>query len=256
MLLFSGWAGRIALATLSAHLILAAWTLIDASEIRFLWNASWGGRGAMIVTFAATLALPLQYSVFIGVALSLLMYVFQSSHIHISQLEPVGPFQFREVPFSTTLPDRALVILSVQGHLFFAAMRDLERRLPNPNHARQSVVILRLRGDDLLAGTGTSTLINYADRLRERGGKLILCGVEASVFRTLRRTGALHKLGPENVFVARDVLLMSLQEAVEHAQQWLAEQPILPPDETPVGKAASKGWGRLPIKYRPQPPPT
>jgi sulfate permease, SulP family len=256
IILFSGWVERIALAALAGQLILAATSLIDVAEIRFLWNASWGGRGAMTVTFASTLVLPLEYSVYVGVALSLLMYIFQSSRIHISQLEPVGPYQFREVPFSATLPDRTPVILSVQGHLFFAAMRDLERRLPNPNHARQPVLILRLRGDDLLAGTGTSTLITYADRLRERGGQLILCGVEEPVFKTLRRTGALHKLGAENVFVARDVLLMSLQEAVEHAQQWLAAQPVLPPDETPVVRAGSRGWIRLPARKRPQKPPT
>ncbi len=233
MLLFSDLAGRIALASLSAHLILAAWTLVDPGEIRFLWMASWTGRWAMVATFVATLLLPLQYSVFVGVTLSLLLYVFQSSHLHITQLEPVGPYQFREIPFSPTLPDRTLVILAVQGNLFFAAMRDLEQRLPVPNHARQPVLILRLRGDEMLAGTGTWTLVNYAERLRARGGKLILCGVEEKMLKTLQRTGALEKIGPENVFVARDVLLMSLQEAVEYAQQWLAAQPPLPPEKTP-----------------------
>ncbi|MBP8974346.1 MAG: SulP family inorganic anion transporter [Anaerolineae bacterium] len=233
MLLFSDLAGRIALASLSAHLILAAWTLIDPGEIRFLWMASWTGRWAMMATFVATLLLPLQYSVFVGVTLSLLLYVFQSSHLHITQLEPVGPYQFREIPFSPALPDRTLVILAVQGNLFFAAMRDLEQRLPVPNHARQPVLILRLRGDEMLAGTGTWTLVNYAERLRARGGKLILCGVEEKVLKTLQRTGALEKIGPENVFVARDMLLMSLQEAVEYAQQWLDAQPPLPPEKTP-----------------------
>ncbi len=233
MLLFSDLAGRIALASLSAHLILAAWTLVDPVEIRFLWKASWTGRWAMVATFVATLFLPLQYSVFVGVALSLLLYVFQSSRLHIAQLEPVGPYQFREIPFSPALPDRSLVILSVHGPLFFAAMRDLEQRLPVPRHARQPVLILRLRGDEMLAGTGTWTLVNYAERLRARGGKLILCGVEETVLKTLERTGALDKIGAENVFVARDVLLMSLQEAVEYAQEWLAAQPPRPPGEPP-----------------------
>ncbi|MCZ7541287.1 MAG: SulP family inorganic anion transporter [Anaerolineae bacterium] len=233
MLLFSDLAGHIALASLSAHLILAAWSLVDPAEISFLWKASWTGRWAMAATFVATLLLPLQYSVFVGVALSLLLYIRQSSHLHITQLEPVGPYQFREIPFSPALPDRTLVILSVQGNLFFAAMRDLEQRLPVPSQTRQPVLILRLRGDDMLAGTGTWTLVNYAERLRARGGKLILCGVEDKVLKTLQRTGALDKIGPQNVFAARDVLLMSLQEAVEYAQKWLAAQPSLPPEEAP-----------------------
>jgi len=233
MLLLGGLAERIALAALAGHLVVAASTLISPARISFIWRASWTGRWAMVATFVSTLVLPLQYSVFVGVTLSLLLYVFQSSHLHITQLEPVGPYQFREIPFSPTLPDRTLVILAVQGNLFFAAMRDLEQRLPVPNHARQPVLILRLRGDEMLAGTGTWTLVNYAERLRARGGKLILCGVEEKMLKTLQRTGALEKIGPENVFVARDVLLMSLQEAVEYAQQWLAAQPPLPPEKTP-----------------------
>lgn len=252
MLLFSDLAGRIALTSLSAHLILAAWTLVDPAEIRFLWKASWTGRWAMVTTFVATLLLPLQYSVFVGVALSLLLYIMQSSHLHITQLEPVGPYQFREIPFSPTLPDRALVILSVHGPLFFAAMRDLEQRLPIPNHARQPMLILRLRGDEMLAGTGTWTLVNYAERLRARGGKLILCGVEKNVLKTLQRTGALDRIGAENVFKARDVLLMSLQEAVEYAQQWLAAQPPLPPEDTPDSRPPRKAR-RAGRKARPAP---
>jgi SulP family sulfate permease len=179
----------------------------------------------MTATFASTLILPLQYSVYVGVFLSLSLYVHQSSRVMIVQLEPVGDNQFREVPLLQTLPDGQPVILSIHGNLFFAAMRDLEQRLPSPSGTRCPVVILRLRGDTLLAGTGASMLAAYAERLRAQGGKLILCGVEKPVLETLKRTGTLDKIGGENVFPANELLLASVQAALEYAQTWLADQP-------------------------------
>jgi len=162
--------------------------------------------------------------VYVGVALSLAIYVQQSSHMMITQLEPGGPHMFREKPFAGGLRDGEPVILSVHGNLYFAAMRDLADRLPDPNGARCPVVILRLRGDTLLAGTGTTVLVTYAERLRARGGLLVLCGVEKPVLETLRRTGALNRIGRENVFLADEFLLASTQAALEYARAWLAEK--------------------------------
>lgn len=224
MLLFGGLAERIPLAALAGHLVVAATTLISLPRISFIWRASWTGRWAMAATFVSTLALPLEYSVYVGVALSLAIYVQQSSHMLITQLEPVGANMFRETPFSGRLPDAEPVILSVHGNLYFAAMRDLAARLPDPNGARRPVVILRLRGDTLLASTGVSVLVSYAERLRARGGLLILCGVERPVLETLRRTGALNRIGRENVFLAGEFLLASTQTALDYARSWLAAQ--------------------------------
>jgi len=152
------------------------------------------------------------------------MYVHQSSHVRVVHLEPVGINTFRVAPVPARLPDAKPIILSIQGNLFFAAMRSLQDELPAPNGAKHPVVILRLRGDTLLAGTGASMLVSYAERLRAQGGKLILCGVEDPVLKTLARTGALHRIGQENVFRANDMLLMSTQTALDYARSWLEEQ--------------------------------
>jgi len=223
MILLSGLAERIALAALAGHLVVAATTLISPARIRFIWDASWTGRWAMGVTFISTLVLPLQYSVYVGIVLSLVLYIQQSSQLHITRLAPMGGYLFREAPVPSILPDNEPTIISVSGHLYFAAMRDLEQRLPKPNGVRRPVVILRLRGDTLLAGTGTTALVNYAQQLRANGGKLVLCGVEDPVLETLQRTGALSQLGKENVFHANDVLLTSLQQALNYVNRWLEE---------------------------------
>lgn len=224
MLAFGGLAERIALAALAGQLIYVAWSMISIPRVRFVWRSGAASRWAMVATFASTMVLPLQYSVYVGVVLSLALYVHESSHIRMVCWEPAGNGLFREVPVPQRLPSNTVTILSVQGNLFFAAMRELQTRLPSPIGAQNAVVILRLRGDALLAGTGVSMLLAYADQLHAEGGKLILSGVGEQVMQTLIRTGALTRIGPENVFLAEDILLLSTTRALTYANQWLDER--------------------------------
>lgn len=229
MLIFGRLAERIALAALAGHLVVASTTLIDVPQMRFIWRASVSGRWAMLATFASTLVIPLQYSVYVGVALSLLLYIAESSKIRLTQLEPLDNHRYRELAPPRRLPDAQPVLLSLQGNLSFAAMRELYGRLPDVTGVRRPVVILRLRGDTMLAGTGVAVLMAYHRRLRARGGKLILCGVETTTFNTLVRTGALELLGRENVFCAEDIVFASAEAAIDYAKRWLAQEEARQP---------------------------
>ena len=224
MLLFGPLAERIALAALAGQLVVASTTLIDVGQMRFIWRASTAGRWAMVATLASTLIVPLQYSVYVGVALSLLLYIGESSHIRLTVLERLEDNRYRESAPPRRLPDAEPVLLSLQGNLSFAAMRELVTRLPDATRAQRPVVIMRLRGDAMLAGTGVAVIMAYHRRLRARGGKLILCGVEPHTYETLRRTGALELLGPENVFCAEEIVFASSERAYDYAKGWLAEE--------------------------------
>jgi SulP family sulfate permease len=220
ILLFGGLIERIALAALAGHLVVAALSLIQRDQIMFVWRAGLPSRAVMLITLASTLALPLEYSIYVGVALTMLLYVGQSSHVSVSRLEPVGD-TFREIGVPEHLPDAEPVILQVTGNLSFAAARDMQTKLPDPTGTTYPVVILRLRGDELLAGTGTALLTAYAERLHAREGLLLLCGVGEQVAATLKNTGAMQEIGSECVFPANDTLFTSMRSALAYAQQWL-----------------------------------
>ena len=224
MLLFGSLAEQIALAALAGHLVVASTTLINIPQMRFIWRASAAGRWAMVATLASTLIVPLEYSVYIGVALSLLLYIGESSHIRLTTLERVGEHRYRESAPPRRLPDGEPVLLSLQGNLSFAAMRELLTRLPDASRSQRPVVIMRLRGDAMLAGTGVAVIMAYHRRLRARDGKLILCGVEPKTYATLERSGALDLLGEKNVFPAEEVVFASAERAYDYAKAWLAEQ--------------------------------
>jgi len=71
----AGLAEQIALVALSAQLVVAGLRLINWRSIRRIWGSGWAGQAALSVTFAATLSLPLTLSVFLGMAISALLFV-------------------------------------------------------------------------------------------------------------------------------------------------------------------------------------
>src|SRR5690606_5157577 len=79
LLLFGSVLELIPLASLAGHLVVAALSLIRVDALRLVWRVSASARVALAVTFVATLVLPLEYSIYVGVLISLLLYLYTSA---------------------------------------------------------------------------------------------------------------------------------------------------------------------------------
>ena len=101
VIVFPGVVSYIAMPALGALLILAGASSIKLGELRAIWAIGWSPRIASIATFLATLVLPIQVAVGIGVVLSALLYVNRSStDISVVELveRPDGRIEERERP--------------------------------------------------------------------------------------------------------------------------------------------------------------
>jgi len=226
LIAIGGLIERIVLTALAAHLIVAANSLISYKNIKMVWNVGVTAQLAMLTTFASTLLLPLEYSIYVGVALSMVMYIYSSSmNVEITRLLPADNHHYREKDVPNNLSsENKPIILSVYGHLYFAAVRRLEQLLPPPDNCQYPIVILRLRHNQYLGSTGIRVLQRYAHSLQQRGGRLMLVGVSPLLHRQLERTGALQFFGPENIYDADEIIFKSTEDAYQDACEWLARQ--------------------------------
>lgn len=216
LILFAGpVAELIPLPALAGLLILIGVELMyRPHEILCIWKYSRPGRWAMIATFVSTQILPLQYSIYVGVFLSLAIYLITSTReATVVRLVPAGKNQFREGEAPSHLSDGETVILAISGNVFFATLRAIERSLPSPEGAEGAVVILALRGQ-VEAGTGLFRMLErYARRVRAHKNRLILVEVDPDLLAGLSETGAAEAIGPENIFVATPIIGESILEA-------------------------------------------
>jgi SulP family sulfate permease len=223
VLVFAGPVGKVAMPSLAALLIFAAANALRVQEGLSIWRTGWASRAAALVTFVATLFLPIQVAIGLGALLSALLHTYSSS-ADISLVElvelPDGRVEARPPP--ARLASDAVTILGVDGGLFYAGAWTLERLLPTPGETHRPAVVLRLRGQARVGATFIDVVARYAEQLGAAGGRLYLAGVDDRVRAQLARSGKVQATGPLDVYAATSVVGESTRRAAAAAAAWLA----------------------------------
>jgi SulP family sulfate permease len=223
VLLFAPLVELVAMPALAGLVIVAGVQMVNVNAIQTVWQTNTVVRVIMLITFGSTLVMPLQYAVFLGVAISILLFVFQQSNtVRVVEWVPVDGGWPVERPAPSQLESNRVTVLFVYGNLFYAAASTLEDNLPAVNDARRAVVILLIRGYEDIGSTVNEVLRRYTEALQANSSKLILAGVAPGLRDQLQRTGMLDLIGQENVFLATESIGESGNNALRAAKDWLA----------------------------------
>ena len=76
LVLFAGLVAQVSMPALAALLILAGVNAIRVDEALSIWRTGWAPRLGVLVTFLATLFLPIQVAIGLGALLSAVLYIF------------------------------------------------------------------------------------------------------------------------------------------------------------------------------------
>jgi sulfate permease, SulP family len=225
ILAFAGLVGHIAMPALAGLLMLVGFRTIKPAEIASVWKVGTVQKAVLVVTFALTIIIPLQYAVLVGVGLSVILHVVrQSNQITVKRwrLDPEGSLIETDPP--AELPANEVVALQVYGSLFFATAPVFESALPAPaDLSRNSVVIIRLRGRTDLGTTFMGVLERYARALAACGSKLVIVSAGEQVQEQLRVTGVTDAVGQENIYTGDERIGATLKRAYADATAWIQQ---------------------------------
>lgn len=130
----------------------------------------------------------------------------------------------RETPPPAILPGHHTVVLTPYGSLFFASASVFESQLPRVEAtSTSSVVVISMRGKEDLGATFITIMLRYHDSLQTVGSHLVLTGLSERVHAQLHRTGALERLGRDNIFAATPRIGESLKAGLQRAQTLLGQ---------------------------------
>ena len=213
-------AGYIPQAALAGVLFAIAWGLIDWGYIPKMLRVSRSDAIVCAITFLATLLMPLEYAVFIGVFLNIALYLRQTSKLKMSQmvqLSASGPF--RERPLHDKAGTQRVTFLQIEGDLFFGIADELQDQLTVLTHSGTRVIIFRLKRTHSIDATVLGVLEQFAKEFQSRGGHVILCGVRSDLLNVLVGYGLVKIISKENVFEAHEIAFGSAKAALERARQ-------------------------------------
>ena len=223
ILLFAGLVGEIAMPALAGLLMLIGFRTIKPADLQSVWKTGNVQKAVLTTTFALTMVIPLQYSVIIGVGLSVILHVVrQSNQVTIKRwlVNPDGDLIETDPPAELSAHD--VVVLQPYGSLFFAAAPVFEAALPAVTDAsRQSVVVIRLRGRSDLGTTFMDVLNRYAKSLAAVGSKLVIVSAGERIQQQLTVTGLTEVIGAQNIYPGDERVGATLKRAYTDALAWV-----------------------------------
>jgi SulP family sulfate permease len=205
LLLIAPLTAYLPIASMAGILLLVAYNLVDFHHIRTIIKASKPETAVLVVTFLATLLVELQFAIYVGVILSLLLYLNRTSHPRFITLAPDkenDPQNFVNILRKPLSECPQLKIIRMDGSLFFGAVDHFLQELRNitKHSPEQAHILLEGSGINFIDVAGCEALAGEAHRLYMSGRRLYLCSLKGEVLDVLKRGGFLERIGEENVF--------------------------------------------------------
>ncbi len=197
VLAFAPLARAIPVASLAGILCIIAWGMIDRDGIRLSLRATRADRAVLLCTFGATLLLDLEKAVFVGVLLSLGLFLRKVSHPRVVRLDASGSSELRGLDGGPCCPN--LAVYAIEGTLFFGAIDELEKKLYEYENFGHKAVVLHLRQVHWIDATGVHAFERFLRKCRDKGVTLVLSGARPQVRRVLVDAGLIEHIGEANV---------------------------------------------------------
>ncbi|MFK7909177.1 MAG: SulP family inorganic anion transporter [Akkermansiaceae bacterium] len=181
--------------SLAALVIGIAISLMNWKNIRICLRSTKDDALVIITTFGATLLTRLDYAIFIGVALSITLFLRKASKPHLVEYEISDEGNLREMGEKTKRPNPSISIVHVEGDLFFGAA-DLFRTQIQRTIADQhlKVIILRMKNARHLDATSVLALDDLIKDTRRKGIYVLVSGATREVYEILKKSGVLETL--------------------------------------------------------------
>jgi SulP family sulfate permease len=198
----------IPLAAVAAILMLVGWGLIDFAAIAKIVRMSKPEAFVLGITFAATMTLSLEVAILVGVFVSLVAYLYRTSRPTMRSLVP-DPHDAERSMVEVDGKRREcpqLKIVRIEGSIYFGATNHVANHFDTLRKVSpaQKHLLIMAKSMNFVDVAGADLLADEAAARRAGGGDLYLYGLRQPAREMLQRGGQLDRIGPHNVFVAKN----------------------------------------------------
>lgn len=224
VLLFVGkWAALIPMATLAAVLLVVAYNMCEWREFAHLLKSPRGDVAVLLATFFLTVFIDLTTAIQVGILLAAFLFLQKMStetrvDLITENLKDDDEFLARDMT-AVEIP-KGVEVFELYGSLFFGAVRQFKESIRVVT-TKPKVLILRMRQVSSIDASGIRVLEEIADDARNDGYIVIFSAVPRSVYRIMRRSGLVEKVGRKHfagdIFIALGIAKNYLDQNQDRA---------------------------------------
>lgn len=216
LLFFTGLLYHIPIATLAAVIIVAVAGMIQFEPFHHAWKISPHDGVVALTVFLGTLffAPHIEWGIFLGVVLSIGLYIFRTMKPHFAEVSLDSDGTFRDAELFGMETSESLALFRYDGDLYFANASYLEKRLLNAvaDKPELKVLLLDLEAVDQIDVTGVEMLAKMSEHLQAAGVEFFITRPKFKVSDALKRSGLYDKFGADKFFSKRSAALSTVKE--------------------------------------------
>lgn len=197
LLLLAPLAASIPIPALAGIILLVAYKLISFEEIKTIVQSSRAEMAIILATFLAGLIVKLEFAIYVGVILSLLIFLSKSARptLAISAPDKDGIFRNAQIYGIDQCPQA--VFTRLDGALYFGSVEAIERafqKIERQNPTQKHMVLV-LKGVGDIDMPGGMCIVEEARKRRRRGGGLYIVARYLPLLKQLEKLGVTDGIG-------------------------------------------------------------
>jgi sulfate permease, SulP family len=204
VLLIAPLTAYLPVAAMGGVILLVAYGLIDFHHIKETLFNSRSETAILSVTFFATLFLELEFAIYLGVLLSIILFLARTSRPDIVTLAPDSHDPRRKLANVQAKPISEcpqLKIIRIDRDIYFGSVNFIQSRLEHISEKEGIVHILidasRMNYIDM---AGAEMLVQESQRLGERDGGLYFTGIKSTLWQFLAEGKYVRAIGADRFF--------------------------------------------------------
>ncbi len=216
VLLVSPLTAYLPIAAMGGVIMMVAFNLIDRAQIKHVLESDPYEALILIATFLSTLFLELEFAIYLGVILSLIIFLGRTSAPEIAILAPDIDTRYNRAML-TDVESKPLnecphmKILRIDMSIYFGSINFIQSKFfkVSEKENRKHIVIMA-DGINSIDLAGAEMLCEEADRLEEEGGGLYFAGLKPAVYQSFGKTHAIKHIGNNHFFDTKPEVFKSL----------------------------------------------
>lgn len=194
---------HIPITAFSALLIVSSGNIVNFKQLFLCLKATRSDSFVLVFTLLACLFLSLDIAFYIGVAMSITLYLKKAAVPQLVEFTVDESGVLHSIDSHQQNEPRKIRFIKVEGELFFGAADIFQSTLKSitEDDTTTRVIILQLKNARDIDATACLALQHLYDYLKSSGRHLIGCGITHQVWDVLSDSGMIEIIGKNNLFI-------------------------------------------------------
>ena len=221
ILLIAPLTAYLPVAAMGGVILIVAYNLVDFNHIKEIIKYSKSESSILFTTFFATLFLELEFAIYLGVLLSLVLFLAKTSTPEVVTLAPdtdtnTGKKKLININKKPVNQCPQLKIIRIDMSIYFGSINHIQNRIHHiiENENIQHILVIGT-GINFIDLSGAEAMVSDANRLKRMGGGLYFAEFKSSVYEYISKKCFVAKVGNAYFFDSKKEAIRSIYKKLD-----------------------------------------